>query len=198
MTMPSFVVEDSGLDFTLPAGPPLTQPPLDLLDLSTVLVDTENLTEQLRTAVEKEASAAQKLADLQDGMDHVRMALVKVVESGDMTPLEVLTDEERDQAGALDSIADAQRFLEQINSEYDALGTDARETAAWSSDLADRLATLSQWEQGFVYLPELSNEAGLSIFVNGSGDPVTDKALKDIGSTRRRGRTRSTGTTRSW
>lgn len=137
----------SGIDFTLPGAPPLTQPPLSLPDLCILLLDTQGQVEQLRVANEKAASAAQQLADAQGG------------------------DEERDQAGEADSQEDAARALAQLQSEYDS-------AAAFAEGLAERVAELSRWEHGLVYLPELSNAAGVSTFVPDSGTPVTDGPLK--------------------
>lgn len=135
----------SGIDYTLPGSPPLVQPPLSLVDSSINLIDTQGLTEQLRVANEKAASAAEQLADLQGG------------------------DEERDQGGQADSEEDAARAIAQMESEMKAL-------QSLASDLGLRLAELSRWENGFVYLPELSNAAGLGRASNNSG------ATKKIGS----------------
>jgi len=139
----------AGIDFTLPAAPPLTQPPLSLLDLAILLIDIQGLTEKLRIVNEKAASAAERLADLPSG------------------------DEERDQGGAADSVEDAARTIAQLASEYQQTIV---ENEQWGSDLAKRLAELSRWEHGFVYLPELSNAEGLETFAPDSG------LTKNIGS----------------
>jgi hypothetical protein len=132
----------SGIDYTLPAAPPLTQPPLSLLDLAIRLIDTQGLTEKLRIANEKAASAAERLADLPGG------------------------DEERDQGGEADSQEDAARTLKQLRSEYQQT---ADETSQFASDLANRLAELSRWEHGLVYTPELGNAEALETFAPDSG-----------------------------
>jgi hypothetical protein len=150
----------SGIDFTLPASPPLTQPPLTLVDLAIMLVDIQGQTEQLRVANEKAASAAERLAGLSGG------------------------DEERDAGGEADSQEDARRVLLQLQSEYQVAFDEADQFA---SDLAKRLADLSRWEHGFVYLPELSNAASMSVFAPDStisevNVPQAQTNLKTTGS----------------
>jgi hypothetical protein len=53
----------NGLDFTLPAAPPLLEPPLSLLDEARVLISTENLVARRQALVEQRASAAEQIAN---------------------------------------------------------------------------------------------------------------------------------------
>jgi hypothetical protein len=52
----------NGLDFTLPAAPPLIEPPLSLLDEARILINTENLVARRQALVEQMASAQEQLA----------------------------------------------------------------------------------------------------------------------------------------
>jgi hypothetical protein len=172
----------SGIDFTLPSGPPLTQPPLTLLDLSILLLDIQGQTDKLRVAMEKAASATEQLSDL-GGQISTAQAAVNTAQSA----LEMLTDEERDQPGVMDAVEDAKRSLAQLNSEYGALGDEAMLSESFASDLAKRLSDLSRWEHGFVYLPELSNALALETFAPDStvsevNVSLAKTALKNIGS----------------
>lgn len=164
----------SGIDFTLPAAPPLTQAPLSLPDLSLPLVDIEGLTERLRIAVEKAASKTMQLSDLNWQIENI--APVRQTVPNGQTAREVLLDEERDGGGQIDSVNDAKRTLAQLQSEYATLSEEVEAADAFASDLAKQLADLSRWEHGFVYLPELSNGAALEVFEPDSG------ATKNVGS----------------
>ena len=151
----------TGIDFTLPGSPPLTAPPLSLPELSVLLLDTQGQVETARTAVEKAASAAQRLSDITYDLEAARASYEAAAQA---TPLE-LNDEGRDLPGAADSVADAARALEQLQFEYaDAMAASVS-AEAFSSDAAKRVAELSRWEHGLVYLPELSNADGVSTFV---------------------------------
>lgn len=157
----------SGIDFTLPSAPPLTAPPLSLPELAILLLDTQGQVEQLRVANEKAASAAQQLSDItyDAGAEHPDFDAASTPTPGEVN------DEGRDLPGQADSVADARRALVQLQSEYDS-------AVAFRDDLAARVAELSRWEHGLVYLPELSNAASTSLFAPDSGTPVTDGALK--------------------
>lgn len=140
-------VDTAGIDYTLPTPPPLVDPPLALLTLSRTLINTEDLVEQLREANEAAASAQSAVADIPS---------------------------QGDRPGEADDLEDADSTLEQMQAEWDAVEAQ-REGAinaslaaeAFASDLAKRVADLSRWEQGFTYLPELSNEAALEVFSYG-------------------------------
>jgi hypothetical protein len=158
-----------GIDFVLPAPPPLVLPPLSLLDSATKLLDTEGLVERLRVVNEKAASAAQLLSDLVGGDE----------------------DEGGPPMGAADSVEDAKRFLTQMDLEAsDDIGSliDGMKQAnvrlmQFASDLAGSVADLSRWENGFVYLPELSNDSGLEVFVPGSYPAEANPTVTSIKNT---------------
>lgn len=85
-----------GIDFTLPAAPPLVQPPLSLLSESRSLIDLDGLTARRQRLVEQMASAAAQLeAYDRDG---------------------IVGDD--DQPGEADSAEDARKALEQQLSEW--------------------------------------------------------------------------------
>lgn len=83
-----------GMDETLPAGPPLVAPPLSLLSESRVLVDMQGVYARQQAALEKAASAAQSIEDLDmngvvgdddrpgqaDSQEDVRKALLQQME----------------------------------------------------------------------------------------------------------------------
>jgi hypothetical protein len=55
--------EVHGMDFTLPAAPPLLEPPLSLLDEARTLINLEGMVNRKQQLVEKAASAAEQLPD---------------------------------------------------------------------------------------------------------------------------------------
>jgi hypothetical protein len=130
-------------DFTLPTSPALTEPPLTLLDLSLELVNIEQLTEQLRIANEAAASAQAFMAD--------------VITEGDMP-------------GMADVGSDILQDRKVLQAEWQGVADSAE---AFASDLADRLAALTRWENGVQYLPELSDAEALETWIQGGAGKET-------------------------
>ncbi len=116
----------NGVDFTLPAGPPLVDPPLSLLGLSSTLIDSEGLVADAEETAEKAASAQAAASDAAARFQAMA------------------ADQQSDRA----ALYQAERTAE----ERQDLATQA---AQWANDARKRLAELQRWEHGFQYLPEL-------------------------------------------
>lgn len=137
MTTQTYTKEGGAPDFTLPVAPALTDPPLTLLDLSLELIDISNLVEQLRIANESAASAQAFMAS--------------VITEGD-TP------------GPDDVDSDILQDRRVLLAEWQGAADSA---AAFASNLADRVAALTRWEDGLEYLPELSNAEAMETWIQG-------------------------------
>lgn len=138
--------EVQGMDWTLPAAPPLVDPPLSLLSEVRSLINLEGLTARKQALVEKAASAAEQLPD----------------------DIEDLANNEAD------SLQDTDLDLYQQMVEW----------TAQIATLDTALKEQQRFEQGFVYLPELSNAEGLSTFTADTRPAAanpTEGALKPTG-----------------
>lgn len=145
MTTQTYTKVGGAPDFTLPVAPALTDPPLTLLDLSLELIDVSNLVDQLRIANEQAASAQAFMAS--------------IITEGDTPGPDDL---------ASDIAQDRLVLMAEWQGKADSL-------MAFASDMADRVAALTRWENGLEYLPELSNAEAMEAWIQGG-------ALKDEGS----------------
>lgn len=161
-------IDVQGVDFTLPAPPPITDPPLSLLGEVRNLIDLEGLVARRQQAVEKLASAQELL----EGYDRLAEAGL----AGGDAP------------GEADSEEDAAKALAQQQAQWDAAYADAEggiaDAAGALESLDTALKELQRFERGFVYLPEISNKGGVSTFAEDTLAAIanpTEGALKPVG-----------------
>jgi hypothetical protein len=134
------ITATQGMDFTLPTAPQLTEAPLSLLSEARTLVDLSNLVARRQAASERLASATQMLDEFDGGAGVAGVGGV------------LIPSEE-------DSASDAREAL-------------AQQVAEWEGTVAALDATIAvqqRFEEGFRYLPELSNDSSMETFVPFSG-----------------------------
>lgn len=150
------MVSTLGVDFTLPAAPPLLLPPLALVDLATPLIDDEQRVAALAEANERRASAQAAVSAAADRVAAVAARMGGLAED----------DPARSEWGAEAQAAEA--AAEQARSALEA-------AEEWQTAQIEEAAAIERWQQGLQYLPELGVGA-LELFAEKQG------ATKNVGS----------------